>query len=152
LDETNKLLPIRPILMKEHTTNYFDTLIEIAEDSPVKQAEIPSIKGDQKTIAYIQYELLIDHPYQYTSDDLIFKCHALRKEIDPVEWQEARADFFSKGQACMRASPLTKRYGWGVHSDHSGKIALVASESDEYHNLQKDQQVQKVKAMRSKKS
>ncbi|MCB0657031.1 MAG: hypothetical protein KDC57_12890 [Saprospiraceae bacterium] len=136
--------------MKEHTTNYFNTLIEIAEDSPVDHAEIPALKGDKKTVAYLQYELLIDHPYRYTSDDLIFKCHALRQEIEPVEWKEARTVFFSKGQACMRASPLTKRYGWGVHSDREGKIALVPAESATYQKLRDDGQVDKVKAMRSK--
>ncbi|MFX5614998.1 DUF6157 family protein, partial [Acinetobacter baumannii] len=31
--------------MKQHTTNYFDTLIEVAEDCPVAAAEVPASKG-----------------------------------------------------------------------------------------------------------
>lgn len=64
---------------------------------------------------------------------------------------KAREQFFSKGQACFRSSPLGKRYGWGVHSDGKGKIAIYAVESPEYKKLAKDKSLEHVKAMRSKK-
>jgi len=44
----------------------------------------------------------------------------------------------------------TKRYGWGVHSDSNGRIALYAVESDEYAKLSKDKNLKHLKAMRSK--
>jgi hypothetical protein len=36
----------------------------------------------------------------------------------------------------MRASMLPKKYGWGVHSDAEGRLALVAVGSDSYRRLQ----------------
>ena len=61
----------------------------------------------------------------------------------------SRKDFFSKGQACFRASPLTKRYGWGVHSDSEGKIAIYPVESKEYKKLAGDENLTHLRAMRS---
>lgn len=62
--------------MKTHTTNYSNTLIEIAEDSPVLASVIPVVKNDKKTIAYYQYEKLSKHPLKYTSDQLLFEIFA----------------------------------------------------------------------------
>ena len=50
----------------------------------------------------------------------------------------------------MRSSPLSKRYGWGVHSDAEGKIAIYALESDDYRKLCKDNKLEHKKAMRLK--
>ncbi|HWV72688.1 MAG TPA: DUF6157 family protein [Pseudosphingobacterium sp.] len=32
--------------MKTHTTNYFDTFIQVAEDCPVASGEVPSLAFD----------------------------------------------------------------------------------------------------------
>lgn len=137
--------------MKTHTTNYTDTFIEIAEDSPVTAAEIPPVKGDKKTVANLQFDMIVHHPYKYTSDDVLFQVFAERNQLKKSELKEAREAFFSKGQPCLRTSPLTKRYGWGVHSDKHGKVALYACESPEYKKLSKDKTLKVVKAMRSAK-
>ncbi len=134
--------------MKTHTTNYANTLILIADDSPVAAAVVPLVK-DKKTVANLQYELLIENPYRYTSDDVLFMVHAQRADIGRADVEEARKVFFSKGQACFRASPLTKRYGWGIYADADGKIALIACHTNEYRALMADDTVQKVKAMKS---
>lgn len=63
---------------------------------------------------------------------LLFQIFALRNHIPGEEQPEARRHFFSKGQACMRASPLTKWYCRGVHNDETGKIALFGRETDRY--------------------
>ena len=133
----------------KHTTNYRNTFIEMADDSPAKTAQVPPVKGEKKSIANLQFELLIDAPYKYTSDDLLFKVHAMRNGIGKGEMDAERDRFFSKGQACMRASPLTKRYGWGVHNDDEGRIALYGAGSKEYEELLQDARLKKVKAMRS---
>lgn len=133
-----------------HSTNYFNTLIEIAEDSPINQGEMPPLKGENRSAANIQFDMLYDRPYQHSSDDVLFAAVALRKDYPENEWKEEREAYFSKGQPCFRASPLTKRYGWGVHSNEEGKIAIYGSESKEYQDLQSDPNVEKVKAMRSK--
>ena len=135
-----------------HSTNYFNTFIEIAEDSPATSGEIPPMRGGKKSAANFQFEMVYEHPYEYTSDEVLFTTYALRKEIPEEEWEEQRAVFFSKGQPCFRASPLTKRYGWGVHSNEEGKIALYGSDSEDYARFIANNTITKVKAMRSKRS
>lgn len=135
--------------MKIHTTNYHNTLVEIAEDSPVQSAEIPPLRGEKKSVARMQFEMLYDHPYEFTSDDVFFQIFAQRRGIPESEWPEARHQFFSKGQPCFRASPLTKKYGWGVHHDAEGKVALTGAGTEAYQRFQADDSLEKVKAMRS---
>ncbi len=132
------------------TTNYYDTFIEVADDSLIEAAEIPPKKGNEKTAANIQYEIISDNPYKYTSDDVLFQVFAEKNKIAGKALISEREKFFSKGQPCFRSSPLTKRYGWGVHSNAEGKIAIYAVESDEYINFLKDKKQKHLKAMRSK--
>lgn len=134
-----------------HTTNYRDTFIEVAEDSPAAQAQEPPSKDDP-TIARLHYELIAAQPYALTSDDVIFETHARRSGIDEAERDAAREAFFSKGQPCLRSSPLGKRYGWGIHSDAEGRVALVARESDDYARLSADPAVAHTRAMRSRRA
>lgn len=131
-----------------HTTNFYNTFIEVAEDCPTSSAEIPPQKGETKTVANLQFELMAENPYTFTSDEVIFKGFALKNELSSNLEQEREA-FFSKGQACLRASPLTKRYGWGVHHDSEGKVALFPMDSEEYQRFVQDPAIKKVKAMRS---
>ncbi len=135
--------------MKIHTTNYHNSFIEIAEDSPTKTGEMPPVKENARTVANIQFDLLYDNPYKFTSDDVLFLVHAERNDVKKNELEEAREKFFSKGQPCFRASPLTKRYGWGVHSDAEGKIAIYGCETAEYQKLSKDKKLSVVKAMKT---
>jgi hypothetical protein len=137
--------------MKTHTTNYENTFIAIAEDSTAINGIVPPLKGDSKTAANIQYELLSKNPYRFTSDDVLFQVYAERKELTEAEMEEARKEFFSKGQACFRASPLTKRYGWGIHNDQNGRIALYGCGTEAYEKLINDKNIKVVKAMRSSK-
>ncbi|MGL4596390.1 MAG: DUF6157 family protein [Bacteroidia bacterium] len=132
-----------------HTTNYINTFIGIAEDCKATAAEIPPLKGAEKTAANLQFELLRDHPYEFTSDDILFQVYATKNKIAAKDIKAARETFFSKGQACMRASPLTKRYGWGIHNNEEGKIALVAVDSKEYKKLSSDKNLKQTKGMRS---
>ena len=132
------------------STNYFNTFIEIAEDCPALTGEMPPLKNNKKSIANLQFEMLHQHPYTFSSDDVLFSVFAIRKEISKTDWEKEREIFFSKGQPCFRASPLTKRYGWGVHSNEQGKIALYGVESEEYQQFIADASVTKKKAMRSK--
>ena len=135
-----------------HSTNYYNTFIEIAEDCPTNIGEMPPIKGEKRTVANLQFEKIYEHPYKYDSDEVLFGVYATRKEFTKGEMKEERDHFFSKGQACFRASPLTKRYGWGLHANEEGKIALYAAESKEYKKFLSDDKIKKVKAMRSKRA
>ncbi|GAL84839.1 hypothetical protein MYP_2067 [Sporocytophaga myxococcoides] len=138
--------------MKVHTTNYINTFIEVADDCPAETGEIPPVKKSEKTIAAILFELINENPYRYTSDEIIFKCFVIKNNIKESEISKNREAFFSKGQACLRSSPLTKRYGYGIHFNGEGKIALYGLETEEYKKLSKDKNLRVVKAMRSKKN
>ncbi|MEO6001181.1 MAG: DUF6157 family protein [Chitinophagaceae bacterium] len=137
--------------MKTHTTNYKNTFIEIADDCSNTFGEIPPIKADTKTAANIQFEMVSKNPYKYTSDDILFQVHVVKNDLTKGEYREEREKFFSKGQPCFRASPLTKRYGWGVHNDENGKMAIFGVETGEYKKLTKDKTLKVVKAMKSSK-
>lgn len=129
--------------MKQHTTNYFDTFIQVAQDSKATAGTAPPEK-DPKTAARIEYDLLIDDPYVHTSDDVLYESNGKRRGI-------SREDFFAKGQPCFRASSLTKKYGWGVHSNEEGKIAIYSVDSPEYKEFTENTSLKHLKAMQSSK-
>jgi hypothetical protein len=97
----------------------------------------------------MQYEMISAHPYRYTSDEVTFSVYAARNQVPPAELDARRATFFSKGQACLRSSPLAKRYGWGIHHDAESRVALCPRESDDYIRLSQDPALKQVKAMKS---
>jgi len=135
--------------METHTTNYQNTFITVADDCPVAAGEIPPMRGDKKSAANIQFEMVSKNPYRFTSDDVLFRIYAERNDLTEGELEQGRKLFFSKGQPCLRASPLTKRYGWGVHSDSKGKIAIYGRETEEYAQFVSKGDVKVVKAMKS---
>jgi len=134
------------------STNYFNTLIEVAEDCAATVGEIPPCNRGKKSVVTLTFEMLHEHPYEFTSDDVLFAVFAIRKDIAEADLAAQRELFFSKGRPCFRASALSKRYGWGVHSNEAGKIALYGVESDSYQKLVADKIVVKKKAMRSKRA
>src|SRR3546814_10376203 len=130
-----------------HTTNDFGTFIEVAEDCPGDSAVVPPAKEDP-TIAQLHHELISRRPYEVTSDDVVFETYARRAGVPEGEWDAARAAFFAKGQPCLRSSPLGKRYGWGIHSDDQGRVALYPRGADEYARLSADPGIEHTRAMR----
>ncbi|MCW8311910.1 MULTISPECIES: DUF6157 family protein [Sphingobacterium] len=136
--------------MKVHSTNYYNTFIEVAGDSKVSKGTIPPIT-EKKTIARLQYEIITESPYTLSSDDVLFQLYAERNGLPPETYAEARALFFSKGQPCLRTSPLSKKWGFGIHHNNEGKIALYGVETEEYRFFLNDSNTLKVKAMRSRK-
>ena len=132
------------------TTNYFDTFIEVSDDTKANCGTQPPSK-DKKTVAEMQYELIAENPYKHTSDDIFFQIFADKNDLAKAEYKQAREQFFSKGQPCFRASPLTKTYGFGVHCDSNGKVAIYGMETPEYQKLLADKSIKKLKAMKSTK-
>lgn len=134
--------------------NLANQFIEIAPDCTLKEVVIPPNQNDKKTIATIEYELLSSKPYGYTLQELKFAIYVQQKQISPIELKTQRKQlletFLGKPYACMRASPLTKKYGWGAHYDEHGKIAIYAVGSKGYRSLVEDKNVNKFYAMRSK--
>ena len=123
------------------TTNLPNTFISVSDDCPVFMAEIPP-KREPSTIPQIEYEMLIDNPYKYTSDDVLYIANGERRGM-------SRDSYFARIQPDFRLSPLVKRYGWGVHIDENGKIALYALESGEYEMFASDTSLRQLKGNRS---
>lgn len=134
-----------------HSTNYYNTFIRIAPDSKATAGRIPPEKAGRKTIAGLQLEMIAAHPYRYCSDDVLFQVYALRNQLPVTKYPAARQQFFSKGQACFRASPLPKNFGWGVHFDAGGCMAVFGCETEQYRQLAADSRITQVNAMRSSK-
>lgn len=132
-----------------HSTNYKNTFIFVASDYP-----LPIAKSNPKpeSIGDLQLKTLQANPYQLTSDDLLFAVYARRNEIPDDELEIAREAFFAKPQACLRASPLVKTMGYGVHHNENSKIAIYPLESDEYRKLSNDEKIAKTAGMRSKRA
>ncbi|MFB7893762.1 DUF6157 family protein [Microbacterium sp. NPDC056044] len=72
-----------------------------------------------------------------------------RAGIADADRDAERVRFFAKGQPCLRSSPLGKRYGWGIHHDDQGRVALYPVESDEYRRFADDAALAHTQAMRS---
>ncbi len=117
-----------------HTTNYFDAFIAVAPDSEAVRGTVPK-ETASPSVALRTFRMIHEHPYHYTSDDVIFTVHADRNAIPPAQRATAREAFFAKGQPCLRASDLGKKYGWGIHSDAQGRVALYGIETDAYEEF-----------------
>jgi len=117
-----------------NSTNTFDTLIAVASDSTADHGTAPR-ETASPSIALRTFRMIHEHPYRYTADDVIFTVYADRNAIPAAKRPAARKAFFAKGQACLRCSDLGKKYGWGIHSDAEGRVALVAVETEEYEAL-----------------
>jgi len=132
--------------------HYYATVIAAASDSPATHSTMPQPRGAKKTVAEVQYEMLADHPFEFTQPDVLFNSWLQRQDFDDVsddEVEELREKFFSKEQPCLRASPLPKKFGWGFIFDEEGKLALVGVESEEYKQALEDGKLKVVNAMRS---
>jgi hypothetical protein len=137
--------------------NYFDTFIRVAPDCPVTVAVVPSSRRVQKSIPQIEYELLVANPYKIMQEELLFTVHVQRKGIGESELDSRRdviwKEFFGKSRACLRASMLPKKYGWGLHFNAEGRISLVAMESEEYQRFVSGTQgITVLMAMRNKRA
>ncbi len=133
---------------------YVNSLIAVADDCPITTSQVPPIRKGKKTVANIQYELLSEQPGIYTQEDVLFESWLRRQAKLGSNQQEVarlREAFFAKPQACLRSSPLPKRYGWGLLFDGNGRISLCPMESNEYEEISsgKRPEIKVLKALRS---
>jgi Family of unknown function (DUF6157) len=138
--------------------NYYNTLIAIADDCPVTSSVVPAEPGARVTIAGLQYRMLADNPYVYTQEDILFQTWYQRQDLpeqSPEQRERLRHEFFSKPQACLRSSPLPKKFGWGLLFDEHGRVALCPASSPIYTKIingQAGRNVKVLKALRSKRA
>lgn len=112
------------------------TFVVVAPDCPAAIGTVPTTLGPNPTVAIVQYELLTTAPYTMTLEGLSFATHVRTLGLSPKEAEtrasEIRGRLFAKPHPCMRASPLPKKFGWGVHHDAEGRIAIHGVETDAY--------------------
>ncbi|HEY3449797.1 MAG TPA: DUF6157 family protein [Myxococcales bacterium] len=119
---------------KTHSTNSYDTFIAVAPDCAAERGTAPK-ESASPSVALRTFRTIQESPCRHTSDDVIFTVYADRNAIPQAKRAAARQAFFSKGQPCLRASDLGKKYGWGVHSDGEGRVALYGVETRDYREL-----------------
>lgn len=113
--------------------DYVNTFIAVAPDNRAVRGMKPP--ASVPTIASLTYELINGHPYELTSGDVIFTVMAQRRGIPEADRAAAREEFYATPRACLRSSDLGKRYGWGIHADADGRLALYGVDSHEYARL-----------------
>lgn len=114
-----------------------DTFVLVAEDCPAATGTVPAGRG-APSVAALEHGLLTAAPYALTLEDLIYEVRRRRAGLASGSLEACaafRAALFARPHPCMRASPLPKRHGWGVHHDAAGRLALHAVESDAYREF-----------------
>lgn len=129
-----------------------DTFITCADDSNAVMGRVPPAREGERTIARLHYDLLSEHPYEFDLDSFNFEVYCLKNHIAPEHRDAHRAEFFAKGHPCMRASPLTKTYGFGAHYDGAGRIAIYPVDSKAYAKFVADAGIRKEPAMRTRRA
>ena len=90
--------------------------------------------------------------YTLESDDLLSTVAAVRKDIPEDEHTLFRAESFLRGQACLRASPLVKTFGWAIHHESAAKIALIDPTSAHFSEISSNLSIKHVTGMRNKRA
>ena len=147
---------------------YRNTFISVAEDCRACTGQAPPART-KPTVAGVQHAMLTARPGHYTQEEVLLASSpevrapcATSSDVDdpptslehlpPEELQQLMAEYFASPRACLRASPLPKTYGWGLHHDEAGRITAHAVDSPEYARLSSDPSLTQLKAMRSRRA
>lgn len=142
---------------------YTDTFIAVAEDCRATTGEVPPQRAGTPTVAALQHALLTADPGRWTQEDVLLACapgvrgrwpdgDLATGDLGAEELERLRIEYFAQPRACLRASPLPKTYGWGLHHDGEGRITLHAVGSAEYERLSSDPSLTQLRAMRSRRA
>lgn len=99
--------------------------ILVAEDCPVERGTVPGSKRGSKTVPMYTYEVLSQHPYEYTEDELQHEVHVVHRGLKT----------FDPDTRDLKRNELPKKWGWGVQYNENRKVALVGCETEEYRQL-----------------
>lgn len=128
---------------------YVNTFVRLADDCPVKTGVVPQSNRLPKPHHLLQYELLIQAPYTYTHEELLLEVYRRRDEVPDEELEDYRARLWERKHPCLRASMLPKKYGWGIHYNEQGKIAIYPAGSEAYDGWLENSQTTVLPAMRN---
>lgn len=114
-----------------------EKFILVAEDCPVTKGTVPP-DGPKKTLARIEYEVLVENPYKYNQLEFYTEVNKRRnRQVKLKAWMIRRAE-------------LPKKWGWGIHINKEGKMYLIPMESEKYRELERT--IKTVRAFRNKKN
>ena len=134
---------------------YINTFIAVAEDCRATTGEVPPARAGAPTVAGVQHAMLAAAPGRWTQEDVLLASSPGvrgREDLGEAELERLREEYFATPRACLRASPLPKTYGWGLHYDAEGRVTLHAVDSAEYARLSQDPGLTQLRAMRSSRS
>lgn len=138
------IVSLNPVL----TMRYKNTFICVAEDCPVTKSEVPVSVYQTQSVPQLQYNLLSRHPYKLNYEELNFEVFLQQKghdgDLPDLIVETLRQEFLKKKHPSLRALALVKRYGFGLHCDDEGKIALYPVESPEYEAILQNRSVEKL--------
>lgn len=119
--------------------DYPDIFIQVAPDCPVAHGVVPESKRNPKPVHVIQFEVLSGNPYRYNYEELLFEVHLRRSgtsDPDPGDGDlQSLLQALRKKHPCLRTSALGKKYGWGIHGDGEGRLAIWGRDSEEYRRF-----------------
>jgi len=131
---------------------YTNTFVAVAEDCRATGGEVPPQRAGGPTVAGTQYAMLAGSPGRWTEEDVLLASSPGvrgRDDLGEHDLERIRLEYFAQPRACLRASPLPKTFGWGLHYDADGRITLHAVGSPEYVRLRDDPSLRQLRAMRS---
>ena len=119
--------------------SYKSTLIEIGLSSRTTPTAPFRKQGDGETRDMVQYRVLVQNPYFYDYESFLHKVH-----VDERGKKNLKLDTYK-----LEACELAKRWGWCIHADEEGRLALVGYGSDKYNALLKDESIEQKQAYKS---
>lgn len=137
------------------STGYTSTFIAVAEDCRARTGELPAVRAGAPTVAAVQHAMLAAEPGRWTQEDVqLASAPGVRgrDDLTPEDLERLRAEYFAEPRACLRASPLPKTLGWGLHYDAEGRITLHAVDAPSYTRLSSDPTLTQLRAMRSQRA
>jgi len=114
-----------------------NSLITIASSS-LPYSKKPVSKNQKITVTTTLFDVLINHPYQYKQSEVFYEVHITRLKKDP---NSLKMESYK-----LQRSELCSLWGWGIHGDSKGRLALIPVESKKYVELVTNGSVKKKNA------
>jgi hypothetical protein len=103
-------------------------LIPALSNSNYREGTPPKSTREKETIPMVQYDILSNNPYKYTKETF----------YEEVYWNRLGRKHLKISSYSLYRNELRKKWGWGIHIDENGKIALVGIETDKYQRLKRE--------------
>jgi hypothetical protein len=121
-----------------HTTNCFDTFIQVAEIAPRASARSRRPARGNPTVAGLHYKMITEAPYKYTSDDVVFATLRPGRQLDAKATKEGARPcprrILLQGAGVSGGHQAWQALRLGRASDADGRVAIYAVDSKRYQD------------------